>query len=124
MKSTVLLIEPDLILLEQYELKLRKDFMVAATRTAQEALDELDAARRFDLVVMDFDLGRNNGVELLHELRSYDDWLEIPVILLSSVPKNRLPLTKLAKYGVERILYKPQTAPHELLRQAKRLILV
>ena len=119
---SVLIIEPDAILLDQYATRLEQDFEVWRAHTAQEAIDALDRKHSFDLIVMDFNLGKNNGVEVLHEIRSYDDWLHIPVMMLSSIPKNRLPLTKLARYGVTHFLYKPQTAPHELLRQARRTI--
>jgi DNA-binding response OmpR family regulator len=122
MRLRALLIESDAILLAQFDRKLRRNFDVTPVLTAQQAIDALDNEDDFDVVILDFDLGRNNGVELLHEIRSYDDWLELPVIMLSSIPKNRLPISKLAKYGVEQFLYKPQTAPHELLRQATRAI--
>ena len=121
MRKRALLIEPDRILLQQYAYKLDRDFDVIAAANAQEAIDALDTLDQIDLIVLDVHIGQNNGVELLHEIRSYDDWLEIPVIMLSSVPKNRLPVERLSKYGVERMLYKPQTAPHELLRQARRV---
>ncbi len=123
MTARALLIEPDNVLLSQYGRKLAQHFDVVPTLNAQYAIDALDGdMSRFDLIVMDFGLGQNNGVEFLHEIRSYDDWATIPVVVMSSVPTNRLPLEKLETYGIQSVLYKPQTTPLELLRQATRAI--
>lgn len=118
----VLVVEPDRVLLDQYCEPLARSFEVDAALTAQEAIDFLDNERTYDLIVMDFQLGKNNGVEFLQEIRSYDDWIAVPVIVLSTLPKTSLARERLARYGVEAFLYKPQTAPHELLRQAQRTI--
>ncbi len=91
--------------------------------TAQDALDVLDEdGGNIDMIVMDFQLGANNGVEFLHEIRSYDDWASIPAIVLSSIPSNRVDEKRLGSYGVHRLLYKPHTSPRELLRQVSRAL--
>lgn len=118
----ILFIEPDLILLEQYDRKLRQEHTVYSVRNAQSAVDILDNKDiEIDLTIMDLNIGANNGIEVLHEIRSYDDWISMPVFILSSVPESRIPKDKLEKYGVREFLYKPQTAPNELLKQVNRL---
>lgn len=117
----ILLVESDMILLEQYSRKLARHHELTDVQTAQEAIDRLDSGISFDLIVMDFSLGSNNGVEMLHEIRSYDDWSRVPVIFLSTVPRNRLPLDRLEVYGVEEVLYKPQLSPAELLEHVQRV---
>ena len=123
MARSLLLIEPDVVLRKQYALALRDEFDVSSAATAQQALDVLDGTtHRIDVIVMDFSLGSNNGVEFLHEVRSYDDWVEIPVVMMSAVPNDRVPQDKLTTYGVEKLLYKPQLSPVGLRTQVCRVL--
>lgn len=113
------------MLLKQYKHKLNQDFTVYGVSSAQAALDVLDNEHlKMDVVIMDVNIGQNNGIELLHELRSYDDWINMPIIMLSSVPPGRVQAAKLHRYGLSKFLYKPQTPPRELSIQTKRVLAV
>lgn len=118
----MLLLEQDAILRRQYSTQVGKKYEVASAKSAQEALDILDDGIEFDLIVMDINIDNNNGVEILHELRSYDDWLNIPIVILSSVPESRFAKMSLERYGVVRFLYKPMTSPPELVKIVSRVL--
>lgn len=111
----VLLIEDDLFLLELYRQALvSAGYLVQSAQGAQEGLDLLDEYGA-DVVVLDLMLPAHGGVEALHELQSHSDWQAIPVVVLSSVPRQRLGHGNLVELGVEHYLYKPDTTPTDLL---------
>jgi DNA-binding response OmpR family regulator len=111
----VLLVERDPLLGELYYRKLAQGNRVSVARHAQGAVDVLDSAH-VDLIVMDVLVGKHNGIELLYEIRSYDDWMSIPVIILSSLPVENFPIAPeaWADYGVVDWLYKASTRPGDL----------
>lgn len=115
----ILLIESDQILRNQYEHKLTlSDHQVKAVRSAQAAIDYLDGTDMgVELIVTDLNIASNNGVEIIHELKSYDDWMSIPIIVLSSVAVSKNQISRLANYGVIKYLYKPMVTPGELCHQ-------
>ncbi|MBA3758645.1 response regulator [Candidatus Saccharibacteria bacterium] len=70
-----------------------------------------------DVVVLELQLHGHSGVEFLHELRSYPEWQNIPVILHTVVPSKDL-------HGFEQALknmrivayaYKPETSLKKLV---------
>lgn len=87
----ILLVEPDRVKAEVYQLTLQKYYDVYWARTSQGAVKALDS-RHYDAVITEANLDLHSGVELLHEIRSYEDWLDIPVLILSALPKERFPL--------------------------------
>lgn len=110
----ILLVEHDIFLQDMYCHMLRSEYRVSPVRSAQDCIDILDS-ETVDLVISDIQVGFNNGVEVLHELRSYDDWIDIPLIVLSSVPKTSFP-PRIAweRYGVHAFLYKPHLTDKRL----------
>ncbi len=110
--SRVLLIEPNQILAEQCsEFLARHGHQTTVAQDAQVAIMAADKQTP-DVVITELLLSQHSGVEFLYEFRSYGEWLEVPVIILTRVPLNELPLTqKSAKeLGVVRIFYKNDTS--------------
>lgn len=114
----ILLIEPDKVLAQILKLAMKTDgHEVVIKRTAQSALDSLDENIP-DIVVLEIQLDKHNGIEYLYELRSYSEWQAIPVIVHT---KNRNVLNDDFKIiwnqaGVKEIFYKPQTTTKQLIR--------
>lgn len=80
-------------------------------RDGQEALDGVDQHEP-DIIVLEPQLGKHNGIEFLYELRSHTDWLKIPVVIHTA---NSFVLeTEFKKswlqLGVKELLYKPETS--------------
>ena len=113
----VLLVEDDWDLGEMYSLQLKRSgHSVEWARDGQAALDLLDG-QPADIIVLDILLPGSNGLNVLYELRSYDDWHELPVIILSNVPAADIGMTpkKLAELGVKAYLVKARTKPLQLV---------
>lgn len=81
----ILLIEPDKILSENYRLSFQKSgYKIQITHDAQAAIYAVDKIKP-DLIVLEIQLASHSGIEFLYELRSYSDWQNIPVIILSLI---------------------------------------
>lgn len=111
----ILLIEPDKLLAASYEKALRSAGHAVATATsAQQAIHFADQQKP-DVVVLEMELPRHNGVEFLYEFRSYYEWLDVPVIVHSFVPATELVKSATLKdLGVVKLLYKPATSLAQL----------
>lgn len=104
----VLLIEPDAILSRTYAAALKvAGHTVAVTPSAQAAVHLADE-KKPDVVVLELQLGRHNGVEFLYEFRSYSEWLQVPVIIHTLVPPAELTqsITLERELGVVQVLHK------------------
>jgi len=119
----VLLIEPDRIAAATYRQVFEQaGHAVSHAVSAQQAVqlaDELEP----DVVLLEMQLPRHNGVEFLYEFRSYSEWLHIPVIIHSFVPLAELAVTPAMRtqLGIARMLYKPVTSLEQLLMAAEQV---
>ncbi|GHU10011.1 hypothetical protein FACS189431_8720 [Alphaproteobacteria bacterium] len=83
--------------------------IVPEPETAIETIDDWQP----DLIFLDMMLGAKNGLTLLHELQSYVDTRDTPVILMS-VEGKRLKLDDLRGLGVVAVLDKTELTPDRL----------
>jgi len=114
----VLLVEPDRVLGGIYERALKDaGHTVRIAGDAQNAVQMIDE-RRPDVVVCELILGEHNGVEFIYELRSYADWSDIPIIILTSVSPEDVGLNakQQASLGVVDYLYKPQASLQQIVK--------
>lgn len=114
--AKILLIEDDMWLAELYISELKNSgHEIFHARTAQESMDLLDK-NNAEIILLDIMLPEHNGIEVLHELQSYEDWNDIPVVLLSTISPQqfRLSQKQWEEYGVVKYLYKPQVKPNDL----------
>ncbi len=84
---------------------------VTAVDNGQQAIEALDN-QTFDLAVLDMHLIGNNGAELVHELKSYQDTLNVEVVIYSSYA-NYLPQDLVAKV---KIYDKSKFTPKQLVK--------
>lgn len=112
--TTVLLVEDDAWLAEG-EVKTLQDagYEVVYAPHAQSAIVRLDE-RVPDVIVLDVLLTGATALALLHELQSYSDSRDIPVILCTNIADS-LRLDDLRPYGVRRILDKTTMHPGDLV---------
>ncbi len=115
----VLLLEPNTLLAQTYAAALECDnHSVTAVHDAQAGITAADEHTP-DLIIVELQLSRHNGIEFLHELRSYYEWRSIPVIVHTTLaPPHLAAAGELLRtnLGVQAVLYKPQTSLAELLR--------
>lgn len=125
--AKVLIVEPDRKLAQIYANVLgSRKHQVALALTAQEAVLEADANKP-DVVLLELQLTAHSGIEFLYEFRSYADWTEIPVIVLSNVPPVEFKGSyKLLgnRLGVVAYHYKPQTSLQTILHAVENAVAV
>jgi DNA-binding response OmpR family regulator len=115
----VLIIEPNTLLSEAYKSALQKSgYKTTQAKGAQDAVDAADRERP-DVVVMELELPGHNGIEFLHEFRSYAEWRSVPVVINTGIFSSKLAgvsKTLERDLGVSRILYKPRASLADLTR--------
>jgi CheY-like chemotaxis protein len=112
----VLLVEPDRLLADVYAQALHAaGHRVLHAATAQQAVHLADEQMP-DVVVLELQLPRHNGVEFLYEFRSYSEWLHVPIIIHSFVPPGQLQgaATLKKELGVRTVLAKQATSLAQL----------
>lgn len=119
----ILLVEDDVWLRDLYSLGLKRvaGSTVHTAASAPEALEVLDE-HTIDLLILDMFLGEFNGIEFLHELKTYTDTLHIPVIILSAVHAHDFAMSeqRWREYNVVKYLYKPDTKPEDLCFEVRK----
>jgi CheY-like chemotaxis protein len=121
--SQVLLIEDEPWLGELYVQLLGREHHVTWLRDGYEAMDCIDQQRP-DIIVLDILLPWASGIQLLHELVSYDDTAKIPVILFSAALPDGLDDAVLRAYGVVVTLDKTVVKPRQVLQTINEMLQV
>jgi DNA-binding response OmpR family regulator len=122
--AKILLIEPDIKLGKIYEQTLKlaghKVFWQTSAQTALNIVDK----HQPNLIILELQLSSHNGVEFLYELRSYDDWRDIPVLIHSHVPPVLKAISQMlwSDLGIAGYLYKPSTKLINLQRNVDSLL--
>lgn len=120
----VLIIEPDKVLAATYARAFRyAGYEVSCAHSAQAAIHAADSSTP-DIIVLELQLNHHDGIEFLHELRSYAEWRELPVIVNTFLSPQRLELVMAGlenSLGVRAFLYKPQTSLQQLIGKATEL---
>lgn len=119
-KPTILVIESDEWLAEQYERVLMNDYKVVAVNNLMAAISVIDGVMP-DLIIADILLTGGTIFGLLHELQSYGDTGDIPVVISTGFVDN-LRIDNLKPYGVRRILDKNSMLPGDLLDVAQEIL--
>lgn len=122
--SRILLIEPDRILAKNYSSALEAmGYTINWSSSGQQAIHSIDK-RRPELILLELQLPSHNGLEFLYELRSYPEWQNIPVILLTLVPDMAIAAEGpvLEQLGIVGYLYKPQTKLRHIIKAVNRAI--
>lgn len=117
---TILLIEPDITLANIYiQAFSRNRIKVLHSRGAQDAIKLADHEKP-DLVIMELQLAAHSGSAFLYEFRSYADWLNVPIIVNTLIPPDKLKVYEksLRELGVQAWLYKPQTSLEKMISVA------
>lgn len=74
-----------------------------------------------DAIILDVLLGPSTAFALLHELQSYNETGDIPVIMCTNLA-NELSIEKLQDYGVRKILDKATMRPDDLVTSLKGVL--
>ena len=125
LQGHLIIIEPDKLLGGTYGRALEHaGYSVRVVHSAADAVSAADA-KRPDLVILELQLAANDGIEFLHEFRSYPDWQDIPVIVQSSMTPEQLEPVRAAlqsQLGVRLFLYKTTTTLSQLRRVVRETL--
>lgn len=119
-QPTILLIEDEPWLAAAYRKTLETDYTVMEARDAVAAIEAIDA-RPPDLVLLDMFLPTVNGLQLIHEMRSYQDLAALPVVVISSLAFE-LSEEQRQAYGIVASLAKSSLTPSGLRRQVREAL--
>lgn len=103
---------------------LSRNHTVMAATTAQDAVIAADEQQP-DIVLLELQLTAHSGIEFLYEFRSYADWRQLPVIVVSVVPPSEFEKSRQLLYdrlGVAEYHYKPRTNLRTVLRSVERVL--
>jgi len=111
--ATILIVEDDDWLAEQHSRVLTKaGYKIAVALHALVAIQVIDDINP-DAIVLDVLLTGSTAFALLHELQSYGDTGDIPIILCTNLA-SELSVDDLELYGVKKILDKTTMVPDDL----------
>ena len=81
--QSILIVEPDVVLAKSYQKALESlNYVVYLANSAQNAINQVDK-NKIDLIILEIQLIDHSGIEFLYELRSYPEWDNIRIIILS-----------------------------------------
>lgn len=87
-KPRVLAIDDDVRMLRTINEMLKDDYYVSVTKSGQEARNFLEH-KKVDLILLDYMMPYENGVEVLKSLRGNKDTAKIPVIFLTGLDDKK-----------------------------------
>jgi len=120
----VIIVEPDKRLASNYALALTGHGHDVRTATSAQQAIHLTDEQVPDVILLELHLKKHNGVEFLYELRSYADWQDIPVIVLSFVQPEKFISDEsfLQQLGVKEFLYKPGVSLQQVTAALSRVV--
>lgn len=123
--AQILLVEPDRQLAQTYASAFSQvGYQIGARANAQTAIQAVDSLSP-DLIILEIQLIEHSGIEFLYELRSYPEWQDIPVIILTQIPpaefNDNLQILR-GELNVSSILYKPHTNVKKMLQTVSEIV--
>ena len=97
-----------------------KGYTVAAAVDGQEGLEILERGDRFDLLILDINMPRMDGLTLLKTVRAKPGWARLPVLMLTTEGQDADRDTALT-LGANDYMVKP-FKPTELLDRVAKLL--
>lgn len=120
----ILILDQDKLYVKSIDNQLKKNgYLVDVAINAQSAIAKIDKVEP-DLILCEVLLTGHNGLEFMHELRSYPEWQGIPLIVLSRIDKLDIQITKknMMDYGIIDVWYKPEVSMQSLLEKIERTL--
>lgn len=115
MNDMILLIEDDRWLADSYRSVVSsKGYAVAVAASGTKAMELIDQ-KAPQLIIADVLLGDHTSLTLFHELQSYEDTAQIPVILCTSIDTAQFADVDLLGYGIVHVFDKATMTPDQLL---------
>lgn len=98
----------------------RERFAVTAANNTIEGIAEINK-KVPDVIILDFFMPGPNALVLLHELQSYGDTTQVPVILCTNNASD-IPKDTLSAYGVMAVLDKTTMHPDDVVAAVRKAL--
>ena len=98
----------------------RERFAVTAANNTIEGIAEINK-KVPDAIILDFFMPGPNALVLLHELQSYGDTTQVPVILCTNNASD-IPKDTLSAYGVMAVLDKTTMHPDDVVAAVRKAL--
>ncbi len=120
----ILVVDDDAIVLNSCKRVLEEEgFKTVTVSSAAEAIEQLEHAGIFDMMIMDVKMPEKDGVYLLEKITEKwprGEWPELPVLVMSGYPTPET-VQLLIDRGAREFIPKPFT-PDELLKAVYRVL--
>lgn len=97
-----------------------KGYVVSAAVDGQEGLEILERGDRFDLVVLDINMPRMDGLTLLKTVRARPNWGRLPILMLTTEGQDA-DRDQALSLGASDYMVKP-FKPTELIERVAKLL--
>ncbi len=123
MKKRILLVEDDEFITQMYSRKLEEEgYEVLSFPDATEAKKSLqEGVMEINLILLDILLPTISGYDFLKWIKSYDQYIDIPVIMLSNL-SGQVDIDKGYNLGAVDFIVKSNYTPNEVVRKVKNYI--
>ncbi|HVV68075.1 MAG TPA: response regulator [Gammaproteobacteria bacterium] len=119
-KPLILIVEDEAAILEMLQLSLNMAGFATTTASSTKAAEEKNAARIPDLILLDWMLPGQSGVDYIKKLRNDPTTMHIPIILLTAKAEEENKIKGLDA-GADDYITKP-FSPRELLSRIKTVL--
>lgn len=117
----ILLVDDEKIILDTYGIALKNNgFEVQTAQNGKQAIDLLKK-QRFDFVILDVVMNKQDGIETLKKLKNDVDLKRVPILMLTNL-SNDADKQELLKLGAAGYYVKAETLPNELIKIIKQII--
>lgn len=122
-ERTVLLVEDDPVVARMYARKLKAEgYEVISVSDGQEGLNILGTEAKPDLILLDLIMPKVDGFRFLEIIKENPEFKDIPVILLSNVPKEPTYLEWVTSLGADDFIVKSELTPKEVVERVDSLL--
>ena len=94
-----------------------RNYDVDIVESKEDALEKLDTKKMFNAILIDLEHPSQEGVKLLREIKSNDEFCHIPILLLSSKNDSDI-IQKALRMGASYIIQKPISVEELILKIA------
>lgn len=114
--KTILIIEDEPALLALYQQVLKDAGFNVNTASEGEVGFDLILDSSWDLLLLDIMLPKRDGLEILKELREYNDWKKGKVVMMTNLNSEEI-INNAFELGADGYLIKSETQPDKLIEE-------
>ena len=123
-KKTIMVVDDDEINLQMAQFILQKelDANVLLADNGYSCIEQLQKGADIDLILLDIQMPRMNGIKTLETIRKHAEWTKIPVMFLTAAADKET-VIKAGMLGVAGYIKKP-FMPKDLVERVSKLFLM